>query len=48
MKKEYKSEKLQMRLTPKEKEQIKEYAASHNMTISQFVLFACNRVFKNL
>ena len=43
--KETKTAKLEMRLTPGEKELIRKYAAVHNMGMSEAVLSLCVRVF---
>lgn len=37
---------IEVRLTDEEKEQIKEQAAKKNMTVSEFVRFACEKIFQ--
>lgn len=43
--KEVKNTKIEIRLTPTEKEQIREYAAKHDMSMSEAVLSLCQRIF---
>lgn len=43
---ENKTWQMKCRLTPTEKEKILEYCEKHNMTISEFVRFACERIFQ--
>jgi hypothetical protein len=40
-----KNTRLEIRLTPAEKEQFKAYAEKHDMTMSEAVLSICQRVF---
>lgn len=42
-----KDESIKFRLTQEEKERIRQYAIAHGMTISDFVRWACDQVFKN-
>lgn len=42
-----KDESIKFRLTKEEKQRIKEYAQAHEMTISDFVRWACEMVFQN-
>ena len=37
---------IEIRLTQKEKEAIKEYSAKHNMTMSDFIRYACQKIFQ--
>ena len=43
--KEVKNTTIQIRLTPTEKEQIRNYAEKHNMTMSEAILTLCQRIF---
>ena len=43
--KENKTARLELRLTPEEKEQIKEYAEKRDMSASEFIRWACQRIF---
>ena len=43
--KETKNVRIEIRLTPKEKELIKEYAEKHNTTISETVRDLCYKIF---
>lgn len=43
--KENKQENIKVRITPKEKEKIKEYCDKHDMSISEFVRMAVSRIF---
>lgn len=45
MENEIKNTKIEIRLTPTEKEFIKDYAKRHEMTVSDFVRMAVNRIF---
>lgn len=47
MNKEVKNTKIEIRLTPTEKEAIRAYAAKHEMTMSEAVLFLCREIFEN-
>lgn len=39
--KENKNVSIEFRLTPKEKELIKEFAREHNLSVSEFIRMAC-------
>ena len=43
--KEVKNTRLEIRLTPTEKEQIRDYAEKHDMSMSEAVLSLCQRIF---
>lgn len=43
--KEVKNTKIEIRLTPTEKQQIRDYAAKHGLSMSEAVLGLCQRVF---
>lgn len=43
--KENKTARVELRLTPKEKERIKEYAEQHHMTISEVIRVFCYKIF---
>lgn len=43
--KETKNTTIQIRLTPTEKEAIREYAEKHQMTMSEAILTLCQRIF---
>ena len=45
--KETKTTRLEIRLTPEEKEKIKAYAAEHNKTISAVVRELCQMIFES-
>lgn len=45
--KENKTERLEIRLTPREKEKIREYAETHNKSISQVVKELCQFIFES-
>lgn len=45
--KETKTSKLEIRLTPTEKEKIKTYAEQHNMTVSQVIRELCQKIFES-
>lgn len=42
---ENKTWQMKCRLTPTEKDKIMAYCEEHNMTISEFVRFACEKIF---
>ena len=44
--KEVKNTQIQIRISPAEKEQIQKFAAEHNMTTSEFIRWACNKIFE--
>lgn len=44
--KEIKNTKIELRLTQQDKDRIKEYADKHNMTMSEFIRFACEKIFQ--
>ena len=44
--KQNKDSQLRIRLTADQKEQIKEYCAKHNITISEFIRITCERIFQ--
>lgn len=44
--KEIKNTKIELRITQQDKEKIKEYADKHNMTMSEFIRFACEKIFQ--
>lgn len=46
MKKETKNTKIEIRLTPTEKEAIREYAAKHQITMSEAILKLCSEIFE--
>ena len=46
MDKEIKNTKIEIRLTPTEKESIREYAAKHEMTMSEAILTLCREIFE--
>lgn len=43
--KEVKNTKIEIRLTPTEKQQIRDYAEKHNISMSEAVLSLCQRIF---
>ena len=43
--KQNKDSQIRIRLTTEQKEQIKEYCAKHNITISEFIRFTCEKIF---
>ena len=44
--KEVKDCQVKVRITTREKEQILEYCEKHNMTVSEFIRFACFKIFQ--
>ena len=46
MKDEIKDWQMKCRLTQTEKERVLQYCEKHNMTISEFVRFACEKIFQ--
>lgn len=45
--KEIKTTRLEMRLTPTEKEQLRAYAEKHEMTMSEAVMYLCREIFES-
>lgn len=43
--KEAKTETIKFRLTEEQKEQIDSYCRKHNLTVSEFVRYACAKIF---
>lgn len=43
--KDTKKAKIDFRVTPEEKEKIKEFAKAHDMTVGEFVRWACEKIF---
>ena len=46
MNKENKDWQMKCRLTQTEKQRVLDYCEKHGMTISEFVRFACNKIFQ--
>lgn len=44
--KETKDNSIRIRLTNSEKQRILDYCEKHNLTISEFIRFACNKIFE--
>lgn len=44
--KEVKDCQVKVRITTREKEQILKYCEKHNMTVSEFIRFACFKIFQ--